>query len=335
MDQYIRSQLLSAVLNNDNEKLQSTYQKIKAEGKKHNKRIILTLKPWQLFYCLSIKLCCMLLKSLSLGHKGATESLSPDLFVICAESAISINLLINHSLIEEALTFYMTLKPKENQFLARSYLCYAHLYKPASTRDTDKLEKCSNFILKAIDFGRKNSRYYFIVMNASILFWKLVRPFLVLQSIHHVVNTLGVIVKALTTIDDPNKKWLLNLSMSYIESLYRNSQGDLAAKETKVAIKLAKAKCPEQLPEIISKLSNYGLVSSSDIENLPLNLILIYEINTLKSKLKGEALSDPGKIAKSLEGIIGKVVTGKSNSKLDPDTANSLLLEVLVIRYNY
>ena len=96
------------------------------------------------------------------GHRGATESLSPDLFVICAESAISINLVKNDKLIEEALTFYMTLKPKENQFLARSYLCYAHLYKPSSTRDLEKLEKCSAFILKAIEFGKKNSRWALI-----------------------------------------------------------------------------------------------------------------------------------------------------------------------------
>ena len=32
MDQYIRSQLLSAVNNQDNERLIATYQKIKAEG---------------------------------------------------------------------------------------------------------------------------------------------------------------------------------------------------------------------------------------------------------------------------------------------------------------
>ena len=32
MDQYIRSQLLSAVNNKDNDKLQETYQKIKTEG---------------------------------------------------------------------------------------------------------------------------------------------------------------------------------------------------------------------------------------------------------------------------------------------------------------
>ena len=212
------------------------------------------------------------------GHKGAAETLSPDLFVICAESAININLVKNHELIEEALTFYVTLKPKANQFLARSYLCHAHLHKPSSTRDIEKLQKCSMFILKAIEFGKKNSRYYFLVVNASILFWKLARPFLVLQSIHHVVNTLGSIVKALTFIDDHNKKWLLSLSLSYIESLHRNKQIDLALKETKIAINLAKEKCQEQLVEIVSKLSSYGLVTANDMANLPTNLVIIYEI---------------------------------------------------------
>lgn len=32
MDQYIRSQLLSAVNNRDNEKLEATYERIKSEG---------------------------------------------------------------------------------------------------------------------------------------------------------------------------------------------------------------------------------------------------------------------------------------------------------------
>lgn len=271
------------------------------------------------------------------GHKGSAESLSPDLFVICAESAITINLVRNYDLIEEALTFYLALKPKENQFLARSYLCHAHLHKPASTRDTDKLAKCSSYILKTIDFGKQNSRYHFLVVNASILFWKLARPFLVLQSIHHVVNTLGAIVKALTIIDDPNKKWLLSVSVSYIESLYRNDQADVASKETQTAIKLAKTKCPEQLSEVICKLSNYGLVSNSDMTDLPLNLVIIYETNTLKSKLKlsSDLAGDNAKISKTVGNITKKILDGKGKGNLDPDTSNDLLLDVLLIALQY
>ena len=261
------------------------------------------------------------------GQKGTAQALSPDLFVIFAESAININLIAHHELIEEALTFYTALKPKQNQFMARSYLCHAHLYKPNSTRDREKLEKCSSYILKAVEFGKKSSRYYFLVMNASILFWKLARPFLVLQSIHLVVNSLGAIVKALTLIDDHNKKWLLSLSMTYVESLFRNSQVDLAGKETQIAIKLAKAKCPELLPEIVSKLSNYGLVKSTDMESLPTNLVLIYDINTLKSKLKSDPQFDSKTLVKNIEDILKKIVEGK----LDPDTRNDLLLEVIVI----
>ena len=208
------------------------------------------------------------------------------------------------------------------------------MHKPACTRDIEKLEKCSNYILKTIEFGKQNSRYYFLVVNASILFWKLARPFLVLQSIHHVVNTLGAIVQALTLIDDHNKKWLLSISISYIESLYRNDQVDLASKETKVAIQLAKSKCAEQLPEVLSKLSDYGLVSKADIKGLPLNLIIIYETNTLKFKLKeasSELAGDKTKLSKTIEEITTKIMEGKEQGDLDPDTRNDLLLEVLSI----
>eukprot|EP00116_Pleurobrachia_bachei_P002752 sb/3463014/ len=316
MDQYIRSQLLSAVQNKDNGKLKAAYEKIKSEGEINCFVNDCVVFPDSSFLT-------------SLFSAGASETLSPDLFVICAESAITINLIANHDLINEALTFYITLKPKENQFLARSYLCHAHLNKPMSTRDTEKLEKCTYFIHKAVTFGLQNSRYHFIVVNASILFWKLVRPFLVLQSIHKVVGILGIIVKALNQIDDNNKKWILSVTMAYIESLYRSNQFDAAVKETKAALKLARSQCQEVLPELVSKLSNYGLVLGKDVDTLPLNLILVYEINTFRARESSE--QDKGKGKKNLDGIIGRVVEGRNEEKLDPDTANDLLLEILLI----
>lgn len=249
--------------------------------------------------------------------------------MIFAESAISINLVKNHELIEEALTFYITLKPKANQFLARSYLCHAHLHKPFSTRELDKLQLCSSYILKAIEFGTKNSRYYFLVVNASILFWKLARPFLVLQSIHHVCGTLGAIVKALTFIDDHNQQWLISVSVSYIESLYRSNQIELATKEANTAIKLAKEKSRGQLVEVISKLSSYGLVTAKDMADLPLHLVLIYEINSLKSCIKVDRSMEKNKVSKTLSGVLDKIL--QNITDLDCDTRNELLLEALAI----
>ena len=255
--------------------------------------------------------------------------MSPDLFVITAETAIEIDVNKYQNVVEEALAFYSTLKAPDNQFLARSYMCYAHLFKPRSSRDIDRLEQCSTHIVKAIEFGKSSPRYHFIVVNSSILYWKLARPFLTLQSVHHLCGTLGIIVDALTKIKDHDKGWLLRVSLSWIESLMKTNQKEEAERQTKKALRLARSKCPEMLAEVISLLSGYGLVEKSDMEDMPSNTQIIYEINSLRTSLKKKLEVD--KVEERIAAIIDDIQNNRTKKSIDPDLANDMLLEILLL----
>ena len=167
-------------------------------------------------------------------------------------------------------------------------------------------------------------------MNASILFWKLARAFLVPQSIHHVNKILGLIVKALKSVKFDDKKWLLNVNVSYIESLYRSNQQRLAQEETQSVIRLAKDKCPEDLSNIVSKLSKDGLVNPEEMMSLPLEVILIYEVNNLKTKLKKNARENTKQIQSEIEVVIDKIMNGAKSEDIHEVIANSMLFEVAI-----
>ena len=55
--------------------------------------------------------------------------------------------------------------------------------------------------------------YHFLVFNASVVLWKLVRPFQVCGSRKHLVQTLAVVSKGLEDINDKDDTWRLEIMM--------------------------------------------------------------------------------------------------------------------------
>ncbi|KAH9504271.1 Cilia- and flagella-associated protein 46 [Bulinus truncatus] len=102
------------------------------------------------------------------------ESFGQDLYVLCAEVAYQ------HGCSEIAtncLKLFFVKQPAANQFLGRAYLCQAQLLAPKDASDHEQLEKSVTYILKTISFAKNNSRYHFLVYNASVVYWQLCRPF--------------------------------------------------------------------------------------------------------------------------------------------------------------
>ncbi|MEE6521387.1 hypothetical protein FKM82_019562 [Ascaphus truei] len=138
------------------------------------------------------------------------ENFSCDLYILCAEQAIQVG---NPSVSRDCLQMYFKSNPPTNQFFGRAYLCEAQLHVPQSANNVDELKRSVAFYLKAIEFAKQQQRYYFLVSNASVLYWQTVRPFLKSGSRHHLIPSLTRVVQALDFIDEQDRAWKAELMM--------------------------------------------------------------------------------------------------------------------------
>lgn len=56
-------------------------------------------------------------------------------------------------------------------------------------------------------------RYYFLVFNASVLYWQMARPFLTPGYSHHLIPSLSQVVSALNQTEDEDKAWRAELML--------------------------------------------------------------------------------------------------------------------------
>lgn len=56
-------------------------------------------------------------------------------------------------------------------------------------------------------------RYYFLVYNASVLYWQMVRPFLEPGYRHHLIPSLSQIVNVLSQTEEEDKEWHAELML--------------------------------------------------------------------------------------------------------------------------
>lgn len=56
-------------------------------------------------------------------------------------------------------------------------------------------------------------RYHFLVFNASVLYWQMVRPFLKPGYSHHVIASLAQIVTVLNQSEEEDKEWQVELML--------------------------------------------------------------------------------------------------------------------------
>ncbi|NXG31392.1 CFA46 protein, partial [Dromaius novaehollandiae] len=192
-----------------------------------------------------------LIKSASVGKSALSpsENFSPDLYVLCAEQAFQLGCLEVSS---DCLQMYFKGRFPVNQFIGRAYLCQGQLHTPLSTDNLEEFEKFVMFFLKAIDFAMHDPRYYFLIYNASVLYWEAVRPYLKPGFRYCLIPSLSQIVKALNQTEEQDSEWRAELMINLLECFLDASKMKEAEEFSSTAAIFIKENAPDKYSQIFS-----------------------------------------------------------------------------------
>uniref|UniRef100_A0A8C3JQK7 Uncharacterized protein n=1 Tax=Calidris pygmaea TaxID=425635 RepID=A0A8C3JQK7_9CHAR len=152
----------------------------------------------------------------------------------------------------DCLQMYFKGRFPVNQFLGRAYLCQGQLHTPLSTDNLEKFEKFVLFFMKAIDFATHDQRYYFLVYNASVLYWQLVRSYLKPGFCHCLIPSLSQIVNALNQTEEPDKEWRAELMINLLECFLDASKLKEAKEFSSTAASFIKENVPDKYAQLFS-----------------------------------------------------------------------------------
>ncbi|XP_012516129.1 PREDICTED: cilia- and flagella-associated protein 46 [Propithecus coquereli] len=242
-----------------------------------------------------------LIKSAKVGKSELDpwESFSPDLFVLCAEQALKMG---RPEVSADCVQMYFKVKGPVTQFLGRAHLCRAQLCAPQSTDHLEEFENCVTQYLKAINFAKGEPRYYFLVYNASVLYWQMARPFLKPGHRHHLIPSLSQIVNVLTQIEDEDKEWRAELMLELLECYLQAGRKEEAAKFCSTAAPFIKSNVPQKYRQIFSLMVRHELMDELQLKEEKKNSVSLsvsFLINTLQGKMdKNELPEDVDSILK-------------------------------------
>nr|XP_033697747.1 cilia- and flagella-associated protein 46 [Tursiops truncatus] len=249
----------------------------------------------------SLKRAYQLIKSANLGKSefDPTESFSPDLFVLCAEQALKMG---QPEMSEDCIRMYFKVKGPVTQFLGRAHLCRAQLCAPKSTENMEEFENCVTQYMKAINFAKGEPRYYFLVYNASVLYWQMVRPFRKPGYHHRLIPSLSQIVSVLSQTEEEDKGWRAELMLELLECYLQAGRNEEAAKFCATAAPFIKANAPQKYRQIFALMVRHELMDELQLEEeerSSVSLSVTFQINVLKAKLdKNDLSEDTNKILK-------------------------------------
>uniref|UniRef100_K7EC54 Cilia and flagella associated protein 46 n=1 Tax=Ornithorhynchus anatinus TaxID=9258 RepID=K7EC54_ORNAN len=179
----------------------------------------------------------------------SSESFSSDLYVLCAEQALQLGY---PEISATCLQMYFKGNPPSNQFLGRAHLCEAQLHTPHSADNLEEFEKSVIHYMKAINFAKEDSRYYFLIYNASVLYWQMVRPFLKPGSRHFLIPSLSQIVAVLNEATKKDKEWTAELMLELLECFLDARKTAEAAEFSSTAAAYIKVNVPHKYPQLFS-----------------------------------------------------------------------------------
>ncbi|XP_066410721.1 cilia- and flagella-associated protein 46 [Molothrus aeneus] len=213
---------------------------------------------------------------------NSTDNISTDLYVLCAEQALQLGYL---EISSDCLQMYFKGRFPVNQFLGRAYLCQGQLHAPRSTDNLEEFEKFVLFFMKAIDFATHERRYFFLVYNASVLYWQLVRPFLKPGFRYCLIPSLSQIVTALNQIEEQDNEWRAELMINLLECFLDASKLKEAKEFSSTAAVFIKENVPDKYSQIFSLMVYHKLMDISQVEKEIQNSIclsVIYKMQVLK-----------------------------------------------------
>ncbi|XP_040342792.1 cilia- and flagella-associated protein 46 isoform X1 [Herpailurus yagouaroundi] len=249
----------------------------------------------------SLQRAYQLIKSANLGKSefDPSESFSPDLFVLCAEQALKMG---QPDVSEDCIQMYFKAKGPVTQFLGRAHLCRAQLCAPKSTENLEEFENCVTQYMKAINFAKGEPRYHFLVYNASVLYWQMVRPFLKPGYHHHLISSLSQIVNVLNQTEEEDKEWQAELMLELLECYLQAGKKEEAATFCATAAPFIKANVPQKYRHIFSVMVRHELLDELQLKEekrTSISLSATYHMNVLKAKLdKNELPEDVNAILK-------------------------------------
>ncbi|XP_023786136.1 cilia- and flagella-associated protein 46 isoform X2 [Cyanistes caeruleus] len=225
-----------------------------------------------------------LIKSASEGQSAldSSDNISTDLYVVCAEQALQLGYL---EISSDCLQMYFKGRFPVNQFLGRAYLCQGQLHAPRSTDNLEEFEKFVLFFMKAIDFATHDRRYFFLIYNASVLYWQLVRPFLKPGYRYCLIPSLSQIITALNQIEEQDSEWQAELMINLLECFLDASKLEEAKEFSSTAAVFIKENVPDKYSQIFSLMVYHKLMDISQVEKEiqnSIHLSVIYKMQVLK-----------------------------------------------------
>uniref|UniRef100_A0A8C8R7C4 Uncharacterized protein n=1 Tax=Pelusios castaneus TaxID=367368 RepID=A0A8C8R7C4_9SAUR len=154
--------------------------------------------------------------------------------------------------ISDCLQMYFKGRHPVNQFMGRAYLCQSQLYTPISTDNLEEFEKFVMYLMKALDFAIHDPRYYFLIYNASVIYWQIVRPYLKPGFRYLLIPSLSQIVTALKQAEEQDKQWQAELMIELLECFLDASKVKEAVDFSSTAAAYIKNNAPDKYQHIFS-----------------------------------------------------------------------------------
>uniref|UniRef100_A0A8C8VEA0 Uncharacterized protein n=1 Tax=Pelusios castaneus TaxID=367368 RepID=A0A8C8VEA0_9SAUR len=231
-----------------------------------------------------------LIKSANQGKSAldSSESFSSDLYVLCAEQALQLGY---PEISSDCLQMYFKGRHPVNQFMGRAYLCQSQLYTPISTDNLEEFEKFVMYLMKALDFAIHDPRYYFLIYNASVIYWQIVRPYLKPGFRYLLIPSLSQIVTALKQAEEQDKQWQAELMIELLECFLDASKVKEAVDFSSTAAAYIKNNAPDKYQHIFSLMvifkkyffKNEGQISTTKI----ICIIIYFDIGQTRDNLSG------------------------------------------------
>uniref|UniRef100_A0A8C2M7R7 CFAP46 n=1 Tax=Cricetulus griseus TaxID=10029 RepID=A0A8C2M7R7_CRIGR len=188
---------------------------------------------------------------------------------------------------EDCIQMYFKVKAPVTQFLGRAHLCRAQLCGPQSEENLEEFENCVTQYMKAVNFAKGEPRYYFLVFNASVLYWHMVRPLLKPGYHQYVIPSLSQIITVLNQTEE-DKEWQAELMMELLECYLQAGRQEEAAKFCLTAAPFIKAHVPHKYRNIFSVMVRHELMDDNQLKEEKkhsASLSITYSINSLKAML--------------------------------------------------
>ncbi|NXC45008.1 CFA46 protein, partial [Penelope pileata] len=179
----------------------------------------------------------------------ASASFSTDLYVLCAEQALQLGY---PEISSDCLQMYFKGRLPVNQFIGRAYLCQGQLHTPLSTDNLEAFENFAQSFMKAVGFAAHDGRYYFLIYNASVLYWQHVRPYLRPGFRNYLIPSLSQIVKALNQVEEPDAEWRAELMINLLECFLDASKLEEAKAFSSTAANFIRENVPDKYSRIFS-----------------------------------------------------------------------------------